>query len=144
MIRATRRMLDYFESKKMKWLSDIDTTKQGKDVVTVVYNCDNIDKIRFKIFVDPDEDNVAIRVWSIAKANGAAKAAAMQLVMNELNSSYRWYRFYLDEDSEVTAAVDCVITPDTIGPVVYELVQRGCNIIDEGYPKMMQALWGGK
>ena len=59
MIRATRNMLDFFERKGMKYSPDIDTTKAGKDVVTVTYTGDNKDTIRFKIFVDPDEDNVA-------------------------------------------------------------------------------------
>ena len=55
-----------------------------------------------------------------------------------LRAAYRWY---LDDDREVTAAVDAVITADTIGAVAYELVQRGVNIIDENYPKVMKALW---
>ena len=46
-----------------------------------------------------------------------------------------------DLDREVTAAVDAVITADTIGAIAYELVQRGVNIIDENYPKVMKALW---
>ena len=58
MIRATRNMLDFFERKGMKYSPDIDTTKAGKDVVTVTYTGDNKDTIRFKIFVDPDEDSV--------------------------------------------------------------------------------------
>ena len=141
MIRATRNMLDFFERKGMKYSPDIDTTKAGKDVVTVTYTGDNKDTIRFKIFVDPDEDNVAIRVWTIAKTTNAHQAAAVSLVLNDLNNNYRWYRWYLDDDREVTAAVDAVITADTIGAIAYELVQRGVNIIDENYPKVMKALW---
>ena len=134
MIRATRNMLDFFERKGMKYSPDIDTTKAGKDVVTVTYTGDNKDTIRFKIFVDPDEDNVAIRVWTIAKTTNTRQVAAVSLVLNDLNNNYRW-------DREVTAAVDAVITADTIGAIAYELVQRGVNIIDENYPKVMKALW---
>ena len=141
MIRATRNMLDFFERQGMKYSPDIDTTKAGKDVVTVTYTGDNKDTIRFKIFVDPDEDNVAIRVWTIAKTLDADQAAAVTLLLNDLNNNYRWYRWYLDDDREVTASVDAVITADTIGAIVYELVQRGVNIIDENYPKVMKALW---
>ena len=141
MIRATRNMLDFFERQGMKYSPDIETLKSGKDVVTVTYTGDNKDTIRFKIFVDPDEDNVAIRVWTIAKTLDADQAAAVTLLLNDLNNNYRWYRWYLDDDREVTAAVDAVITADTIGAIVYELVQRGVNIIDENYPKVMKALW---
>ena len=141
MIRATRNMLDFFERKGMKYSPDIDTTKAGKDVVKVTYTGANKEIIRFNIFVDPDEDNVAIRVWTIAKTLDADQAAAVTLLLNDLNNNYRWYRWYLDDDREVTAAVDAVITADTIGAIVYELVQRGVNIIDENYPKVMKALW---
>ena len=141
MIRATRNMLDCFERKGMKYSPDIDTTKAGKDVVTVTYTGDNKDTIRFKIFVDPDEDNVAIRVWTIAKTLDADQAAAVTLLLNDLNNNYRWYRWYLDDDREVTASVDAGITADTSGDVAYELVQRGVDIIDENYPKVMKALW---
>ena len=144
MIRATRNMLDFFERQGMKYSPDIDTTKAGKDVVTVTYTGDNKDTIRFKIFVDPDEDNVAIRVWTIAKTTNTRQVAAVSLVLNDLNNNYRWYRWYLDDDREVTAAVDAVITADTIGAIVYELVQRGVNIIDENYPKVMKAMWSAR
>ena len=84
---------------------------------------------------------MAIRVWTIAKTTNTRQVAAVSLVLNDLNNNYRWYRWYLDDDREVTAAVDAVITADTIGAIVYELVQRGVNIIDENYPKVMKALW---
>ena len=79
MIRATRNMLDFFERKGMKYSPDIDTTKAGKDVVTVTYTGDNKDTIRFKIFVDPDEDNVAIRVWTIGHCRHGAERPEQQL-----------------------------------------------------------------
>ena len=87
MIRATRNMLDFFERKGMKYSPDIDTTKAGKDVVTVTYTGDNKDTIRFKIFVDPDEDNVAIRVWTIAKTTNTRQVAAVSLVLNDLKNN---------------------------------------------------------
>lgn len=141
MIRATRNMLDFFERQGMKYSPDIETLKSGKDVVKVTYTGANKEIIRFNIFVDPDEDNVAIRVWTIAKTLDANQAAAVTLLLNDLNNNYRWYRWYLDDDREVTASVDAVITADTIGDVAYELVQRGVDIIDENYPKVMKAMW---
>lgn len=144
MIRATRNMLDFFERQGMKYSPDIDTTKAGKDVVKVTYTGANKEIIRFNIFVDPDEDNVAIRVWTIAKTLDADQAAAVTLLLNDLNNNYRWYRWYLDDDREVTASVDAVITADTIGAVAYELVQRGVDIIDENYPKVMKAMWSAR
>ena len=141
MIRATRNMLDFFERKGMKYSPDSDTTKGGDDVGAVTYSGDYKDSSSFGIFVDPDEDNVAIRVWTIAKTTNTRQVAAVSLVLNDLNNNYRWYRWYLDDDREVTAAVDAVITADTIGAIAYELVQRGVNIIDENYPKVMKALW---
>lgn len=53
MIRATRNMLDFFEHKGMKYSPDIDTTKAGKDVVTVTYTGDNKDTTASRFSLDP-------------------------------------------------------------------------------------------
>ena len=37
MLKATRRMLDYFDQKGMRYHAEIDRTKSGKDIVTVFF-----------------------------------------------------------------------------------------------------------
>ena len=140
MLKATRRMLDYFDQKGMRYHAEIDRTKSGKDIVSVTYTAHNLPQIRFRVIVDIDGRDVGIRVWSLCRAETRAQAVALIATLNELNNTYRWYRFYLDDDREAAADLDALVTSETIGPVVYELILRGVSIIDEAYPKMRRAL----
>ena len=52
MLKATRRMLDYFDQKGMRYHAEIDRTKSGKDIVTVTYTAHNLPQIRFRYYFD--------------------------------------------------------------------------------------------
>ena len=59
---------------------------------------------------------------------------------NELNNKYRWVKFYLDDDSDVVAQIDAYVDDETCGGECLSLVRRMVNIVDGGYPTLMQAL----
>ena len=81
-----------------------------------------------------------VRIFSIARVPKNKTAAVLE-VLNALMIEYRWLRFYLDSDNEVTAAIDAVITEETAAPVAGELLARGLNIVDDIYPRIMKVLW---
>ena len=115
--------------------------RDGKsDWVNVRYGGDNIQSISIQLFFSQDCEDVAIRSFSICKVP-ANKKADMLNILNAIMDEYRWLRFYLDEDNEVTAAIDAVITVATAGPVAKELMLRTLNIVDDVYPRLMKALW---
>jgi hypothetical protein len=47
-----------------------------------------------------------------------------------MNDHYRWLRFYVDEDRELTAALDAVIPADSVGEICVELLHRSVSIVD--------------
>ena len=62
---------------------------------------------------------------------------------NDLNTQYRWVKFYRDADNSIIyCEADAMVTPETVGPVVLNLVQRMTNIMDEAYPTVMKTRWG--
>ncbi len=115
--------------------------RDGKsDWVNVRYGGDNIQTLNIQLFFSEDCEDVAIRAFSICKVPSNKKADMLN-ILNALMDEYRWLRFYLDEDNEVTAAVDAVITVASAGPVGKELMLRTLNIVDDVYPRIMKALW---
>lgn len=68
----------------------------------------------------------------------------IQLVdlMNSLNATYRWVKFYDDGESYLRVQVDAIVNPETCGKIAVELLLRTMKIIDEVYPKFMKTVWG--
>lgn len=123
----------YLDNKGIKY------TAQEDKRVTVSYSADNTSVRAVLVFGDDGKD-VALRVFSLVKVP-EGKVGALQAVCSDLNRKWRWCKFYLDKDNEVTVAIDAVITPETTGPVAYELVIRTVGIVDKAYPDIMKALW---
>lgn len=116
------------------------TMDNGKDLVKVVYRGENADSITVNLVFNADCEDVAVRSFSICKIP-ETKIPAIMLKLNDLNARFRWLKFYMDSDNEITAEMDAVITPVTAGPVCVELMLRSVNIIDDAYPELMKALW---
>ena len=71
------------------------------------------------------------------------KLSAVYPVINTLNCDYRFVKFTLDEDNEISAHWDLPdnVSPDSVGRVIVEIVIRMSQILDTAYPKLMKALW---
>lgn len=106
-----------------------------KPIVYINYQGDNFESLTFTFIFDDDGDSIAIRVYSIAKFDDDQIADAYEFC-NKMNAAFRWLRFYVDSDNEFTAAIDAVISSDTIGDECYELLARSVNIVDDVYGKL--------
>jgi hypothetical protein len=89
---------------------------------------------------DADDNDVAMRVMSIANFPNDRLAAAYKLV-SELNSQYRFLRFVIDSDNDLNVEYDFPIHCDPIGPMAIELMIRTTQILDDCYPKVMRLIW---
>ena len=122
--------------------NDIKYTEVKDNVVKVVYTGDNLRTIPIFVFFDEDgEPLVSLKCWEIANFK-EDKLAAGIIACNELNKRFRWVCFYLDDDRDVIAQIDAYIDDESCGNVVTSLIKRMVNIIDEGYPTIMQGVWG--
>lgn len=100
-----------------------------KDIVRVRYNGDHFKSVTFTFIFDDDGASFAMRVFSIAQFTSAQLADAYEFC-NRMNDKFRWLRFYVDGDRELTAALDAVITPSNAGAACFELLHRAVNIVD--------------
>ena len=92
------------------------------------------------IFDEDGEDLVALCSWSL----GNVKKDAIDKVItacNSLNDYYRWVRFCVDSDGDITVSTDAIVNMETVGDIYLRLVNRIVDIGDEAYPTLMKARW---
>lgn len=126
----------YLDEKGIKY-TDVDENR-----VRVGYNGDNIPSVQVSVIFDKDGDGlVAFRSWNLGKVKDE-KFANILLACNQLNDQFRWVKFYIDSDQDITAALDAVVDEQTVGEECFQLVIRMVSICDDAYPTIMQAMWG--
>jgi len=131
---AIKMFTDYMDKK------DVHYTVEDEDRVRIVFNGKNMPSISLRFIFGDDGRDVAIRVFSIAKVPDN-KIKDTCVVCSKLNSRFRWIKFYLDRDNEVTASDDAVLDPYTTGEECFELLLRSTDIVDKAYPEIMRSLW---
>ena len=109
-------------------------------VVKVTYTGDNLKSIPVYVFFDKDGDPmVQFKCWDIANFKG--KEGKGIFACNTANKTYRWVKYFLDDDSDIVASIDAYIDEDSCGPECMALVRRVVNITDEVYPEFARAMW---
>ncbi len=112
---------------------------KGEFVVSVTYTGDNLKSIPIMVFFDKDgEGLVQLACWEICNFSEEKQAAGL-LCCNQLNSKYRWVKFYVDNDRDTRAELDAIIDPQTVGQECLALVRRMVRIVDDAYPTLMAA-----
>ncbi len=101
-----------------------------KPIVYINYKGDNFDSLTFTFIFDDDGLSLALRVFSIEKFDASQLSDAYEFC-NSMCYAYRWLRFYVDNDNEFTAALDAVVSGDTLGDECYELLSRAVSIVDD-------------
>ena len=105
--------------------------REESDLITIDFtNGDHYDRIRITFVADDDGESVAVRAFSLRQYSKRQLPDAYEFC-NRMNYKYRWCRFYVDSDDELTAAIDAVITPATAGAECFELLARTDNIVDD-------------
>ena len=138
MQETTKKFLQYMDKEQIKYEAQ---EREGQaDWVCVKYTGDNLGSIVMQFFFSEETEDFALRVFSIVKVPENRTADVLK-VCNDLMAEYRWLRFYLDENKEVTAAYDATVTVETADLISAAIMFRTVNIVDECYPRIMKALW---
>ncbi len=87
-----------------------------------------------------EEKYMNVKCFSICKVP-TEKLMDFYVKINEINKQYRWVKFYLDGDNELTLACDAILSEETAGEETLEIMRRCLNIMNEVYPEFMKALW---
>ena len=91
------------------------------------------------IYFHPDNDRACVYVWNIITFEDADFAHILRVV-NTLNSSYKYTRFYVDEtDNTVTCALTLLLHDDNdAGDIVLESLLRMASILKKAYPMLAE------
>lgn len=73
---------------------------------------------------------VGIRVFNLAHVP-TERQRPMLRVLNGINETYGWLRFYLDNESDVDAGMEAIITPALAANICWELLQHTFSLLDE-------------
>ncbi len=69
------------------------------------------------------------------------KIADVILLCNELNSKYKFVKFYVDKDGDIIVRDDAVISVDTAADEAFELVLRMLDITKDCKPIIMKCIY---
>lgn len=113
---------------------------QGKWIIETVMSGD-ASRYKFLFIKSDDKDNdVAVRVFSVANIPSAKRAQALRL-LNKLQLQYRYARLNLDDDGDINMEYDFPMEFSPIGEGAVEILTRCVLILDKIYPEIMRLLW---
>lgn len=113
--------------------------ENGKNVVSCGINGKS-SHYDMHFFFDEDNHSVCVRVFELLRVPIDKKFQVMELI-NQLNTNYRWVKFFVNKEENVNVQMDAVISKETSGKIVVELMSRAFKIIDEVYPQFMRTIW---
>lgn len=127
----------FLESKGFKF----DVDEENDVIITGVGGLKNKGSIKVYVIFDDNGRTVGIRSHSFCEFP-EEKKAKMYEICSKMNDDFRWVKFYVDEkDNTITLADDAIITPETCGEEIFELIIRMVGIGDDAYPEFMKGIW---
>ena len=93
-----------------------------------------------RIFFNGD-DGTYMSMYLVYESVPVEKIADMLVVCNELNSTYKWVKFYLDNDNDLVLQDDAILSPDNAADEVFELMLRMFDIGKDVKNQVMKAIY---
>ena len=121
---ARQMLLRKLDAEKLQYTLDED-----RPVVRLTYSGECFCDVCFALMFDDDGLSVGLRVFSVAQFKRSELMDAYELC-NRLNREYRWMRFFIDEDRELTLSTDAILVSGSVGAVCHELLTRAVDIVD--------------
>ena len=134
MLQYKKLFMDYMDSQGVKY------TDFNENVVKIVYNGKNLRAIPVFAIFDKNGENL-VELKCLEVANFKDKEAKALVACNELNSRFRWVKFYLNSEAEIVVDADAILDEATCGQECLSMVRRVVDITDTAYPTFAKALW---
>lgn len=138
MTNTMKMFLSYLEAKDIK--ADI-----LEDAGSVIHAGFGLKGTRMDVFVDFGKDDHAVHIVGNNFTNDIPedKKGIMLQCCNELNRTYRWFKFTINlERGKLMVEDDAIVDLDTSSDEIFELISRMAAIVEEAYPIIMKYLWG--
>ncbi len=118
-----------------------DSNEAEYDCISVKFNTENISALNLELLISNNEF-VSIKTFSICKARNERLIPLLKLV-NFLNKTFSYVKFFVDEDNNLCAEADCSILPsDTdFAQRAIDFVSLYVDILNISYPQIMECVW---
>ena len=111
------------------------TANKARASVSLLYNADNFKDLNFSFYFDDSGRSVSLRVYSIFEFTVRQLPDAYEFC-NAMNAKWRWVKFYVDSDRELTAELDAYITEESVSAECINLLGRAVSIVDDAIGEM--------
>ena len=137
--KATKLVAAAFEQENLKHAVRETEAFSFVDASFTGNNC----TVRIRFINSDDDNDVKVLTENFAKFPASKRAKGLELI-NDLNRHYKYVKFAIDDDGDLTAQYDLPVSADdeNLGKMVIEIAMRCAKIVDDSYPKIMQSIWG--
>lgn len=131
--------LIYDTLKKIENLKVFTHETEDSSNVWLKFSVENGQSYTIRFISNDDENDVAVRIFSLLYAEESQQAAVLP-VLNRLNNRYRFVKFVLDEDGDINVEYDYAVNCPDPAASAKELVSRIVSIVNDSYPEILRAL----
>ena len=136
MLKSTEEFVCFLNQNNLKYCLD-SINANDNEQITMCITSETLSDITIHFLFDSNNQIVYIRIWNLLKIPDQFNSIALTII-NELNNTYRFVRFYLNTDNGIDVFVDSLIHSGTIGKTCINLGIVIAKICDSIYPKLTE------
>ena len=136
MLKSTEEFVCFLNQNNLKYCLDSINANDNEQITMCITN-QTMSDITIHFLFDSNNQIVYIRIWNLLKIPDQFNSIALTII-NELNNTYRFVRFYLNTDNGIDVFVDSLIHSGTIGKTCINLGIIIAKICDSIYPKLTE------
>lgn len=137
MLKSTEEFVCFLNQNNLKYCLD-SINANDNEQITMCITSETLSDITIHFLFDSNNQIVYIRIWNLLKIPDQFNSIALTII-NELNNTYRFVRFYLNTDNGIDVFVDSFIQTGTIGNTCMNLGIITAKICDTVYPKLAES-----
>ena len=110
-------------------------------LVEVAFRGRNFASVSLYFLSNAEGNDVAVRAANLVKFP-PERLDKLYAACNDINRRYRFAKFVVDPEKDVVnMELDIPSRCENVGAVAEEMLIRAVRILDEVYPRLMQATW---
>ena len=133
MLTCAQAFVDHLTARDLRFNVD---DKGDKVVVTVPFSGHNANCIF------SGETGEYLSIYLFFESVPEDKYANVLVACNELNTTYKWVKFYIDSENDIMVQDDGLLAPASAGDEAFELILRMYDILKDAKPILMKAIYG--
>ena len=138
MYQAAERIYEAFLRKNIKCKL---REKGGMSLVETAFSGRNFASVSLYFLSNAEGNDVAVRAANLVKFP-PERLDKLYAACNDINRRYRFAKFVVDPEKDVVnMELDIPSRCENVGAVAEEMLIRAARILDEVYPRLMQATW---